>query len=153
MNGDKKNVFVVSLPPISQEEALYILGFQPPFEDIRFGPFTGNATLMRYDCSAYPTGMLCVFDQPDGHIFPVSCSCFGTDGSDRSMTISVFEDALIFYINLMGSTRQQERRVSNTSIALNTPEAVVYNESVQRSGRRCSVYTIVFSARQDRTIH
>ncbi|GAA6102545.1 basic immunoglobulin-like variable motif-containing protein [Tachysurus ichikawai] len=37
-----------SLPPISQEEALYILGFQPPFEDIRFGPFTGNATLMRW---------------------------------------------------------------------------------------------------------
>ncbi|XP_017278874.1 basic immunoglobulin-like variable motif-containing protein [Kryptolebias marmoratus] len=37
-----------SLPPISQEEALHILGFQPPFEEIRFGPFTGNATLMRW---------------------------------------------------------------------------------------------------------
>ncbi|KAJ7993378.1 hypothetical protein DPEC_G00271790 [Dallia pectoralis] len=37
-----------SLPPISQEEALQILGFQPPFEDIKFGPFTGNATLMRW---------------------------------------------------------------------------------------------------------
>ncbi|KAL6458181.1 hypothetical protein MHYP_G00334110 [Metynnis hypsauchen] len=37
-----------SLPPISQEEALHILGFQPPFEDIKFGPFTGNATLMRW---------------------------------------------------------------------------------------------------------
>lgn len=37
-----------SLPPISQEEALHILGFQPPFEEIKFGPFTGNATLMRY---------------------------------------------------------------------------------------------------------
>ncbi|XP_076004743.1 basic immunoglobulin-like variable motif-containing protein isoform X2 [Genypterus blacodes] len=37
-----------SLPPISQEEALNILGFQPPFEDIKFGPFTGNATLMRW---------------------------------------------------------------------------------------------------------
>uniref|UniRef100_A0A3Q3GTP5 Basic, immunoglobulin-like variable motif containing n=1 Tax=Labrus bergylta TaxID=56723 RepID=A0A3Q3GTP5_9LABR len=34
------------LPPISQEEALQILGFQPPFEEIKFGPFTGNATLM-----------------------------------------------------------------------------------------------------------
>uniref|UniRef100_A0A3Q3JVR7 Uncharacterized protein n=1 Tax=Monopterus albus TaxID=43700 RepID=A0A3Q3JVR7_MONAL len=34
------------LPPISQEEALHILGFQPPFEEIKFGPFTGNATLM-----------------------------------------------------------------------------------------------------------
>ncbi|XP_051567573.1 basic immunoglobulin-like variable motif-containing protein [Myxocyprinus asiaticus] len=37
-----------SLPPISQEEALHILGFLPPFEDIKFGPFTGNATLMRW---------------------------------------------------------------------------------------------------------
>ncbi|XP_064183044.1 basic immunoglobulin-like variable motif-containing protein isoform X2 [Anguilla rostrata] len=36
------------LPPISQEEALHILGFQPPFEEIKFGPFTGNATLMRW---------------------------------------------------------------------------------------------------------
>ncbi|XP_078258898.1 basic immunoglobulin-like variable motif-containing protein isoform X2 [Rhinoraja longicauda] len=37
-----------SLPPITQEEALHILGFRQPFEDIRFGPFTGNATLMRW---------------------------------------------------------------------------------------------------------
>ncbi|KAM8888095.1 basic immunoglobulin-like variable motif-containing protein [Synchiropus picturatus] len=37
-----------SLPPISQEEALHILGFQPPFDDIKFGPFTGNDTLMRW---------------------------------------------------------------------------------------------------------
>ncbi|XP_069746808.1 basic immunoglobulin-like variable motif-containing protein isoform X2 [Narcine bancroftii] len=37
-----------SLPPITQEEALHILGFHQPFEDIRFGPFTGNATLMRW---------------------------------------------------------------------------------------------------------
>ncbi|XP_060681774.1 basic immunoglobulin-like variable motif-containing protein isoform X1 [Hemiscyllium ocellatum] len=37
-----------SLPPITQEEALHILGFQQPYEDIRFGPFTGNATLMRW---------------------------------------------------------------------------------------------------------
>ncbi|XP_006846738.1 PREDICTED: DNA repair protein complementing XP-G cells-like isoform X1 [Chrysochloris asiatica] len=39
---------VGNLPPITQEEALHILGFQPPFEDIRFGPFTGNTTLMRW---------------------------------------------------------------------------------------------------------
>ncbi|XP_073425583.1 basic immunoglobulin-like variable motif-containing protein isoform X1 [Dendrobates tinctorius] len=37
-----------SLPPLTQEEALHILGFQPPFEEIRFGPFTGNTTLMRW---------------------------------------------------------------------------------------------------------
>uniref|UniRef100_UPI00398F173A DNA excision repair protein ERCC-5 n=1 Tax=Pristiophorus japonicus TaxID=55135 RepID=UPI00398F173A len=37
-----------SLPPITQEEALHILGFNQPYEDIRFGPFTGNATLMRW---------------------------------------------------------------------------------------------------------
>uniref|UniRef100_A0A8D0GME3 Basic, immunoglobulin-like variable motif containing n=1 Tax=Sphenodon punctatus TaxID=8508 RepID=A0A8D0GME3_SPHPU len=39
---------VGNLPPVTQEEALHILGFQPPFEDIRFGPFTGNTTLMRW---------------------------------------------------------------------------------------------------------
>ncbi|XP_068609394.1 basic immunoglobulin-like variable motif-containing protein [Brachionichthys hirsutus] len=37
-----------SLPPVSQEQALHILGFQPPFEEIKFGHFTGNATLMRW---------------------------------------------------------------------------------------------------------
>ncbi|XP_051009717.1 basic immunoglobulin-like variable motif-containing protein isoform X1 [Acomys russatus] len=37
-----------NLPPITQEDALHILGFQPPFEEIRFGPFTGNTTLMRW---------------------------------------------------------------------------------------------------------
>ncbi|XP_072832615.1 basic immunoglobulin-like variable motif-containing protein isoform X5 [Vicugna pacos] len=37
-----------NLPAVTQEEALHILGFQPPFEDIRFGPFTGNTTLMRW---------------------------------------------------------------------------------------------------------
>ncbi|OWF54608.1 uncharacterized protein LOC110443012 [Mizuhopecten yessoensis] len=37
-----------SLAPITQEEALTILGFKPPFDEIRFGPFTGNATLMTW---------------------------------------------------------------------------------------------------------
>ena len=37
-----------SLPPISQEEAMYVLGFRPPFDQIRFGPFTGNVTLFRW---------------------------------------------------------------------------------------------------------
>ncbi|XP_064870532.1 basic immunoglobulin-like variable motif-containing protein, partial [Oncorhynchus nerka] len=41
-------VCIFSLPPISQEGALQILGFQPPFEEIKFGPFTGNTTLMRW---------------------------------------------------------------------------------------------------------
>ena len=36
-----------SFPPVTQEEALTLLGFQPPFGEIRFGPFTGNATVMR----------------------------------------------------------------------------------------------------------
>lgn len=39
--------FNISLNPITQEEALTILGFKPPFGEIRFGPFTGNATLLR----------------------------------------------------------------------------------------------------------
>ncbi|CAD5117993.1 DgyrCDS6734 [Dimorphilus gyrociliatus] len=34
--------------PITQEEALLAIGFKPPFEEIKFGPFTGNATLMRW---------------------------------------------------------------------------------------------------------
>ena len=40
-------LFPASLPPVTQEDALTFLGFQPPFGDIKFGPFTGNATCMR----------------------------------------------------------------------------------------------------------
>ncbi|XP_069493156.1 basic immunoglobulin-like variable motif-containing protein isoform X1 [Ambystoma mexicanum] len=53
-----------SLPPLSQEEALHILGFQPPFEEIRFGPFTGNTTLMRW------------FRQINDHFHVKGCSYF-----------------------------------------------------------------------------
>ena len=38
---------LISLPPVTQEQALTVLGFQPPFGEIRFGPFTGNVTVMR----------------------------------------------------------------------------------------------------------
>ncbi|XP_052784533.1 basic immunoglobulin-like variable motif-containing protein isoform X2 [Mya arenaria] len=37
-----------NLHPITQEEALTTLTFRPPFSDIRFGPFTGNGTLIRW---------------------------------------------------------------------------------------------------------
>lgn len=37
-----------TLPPVSQEEVMTILGFEPPFDDIRWGGFTGNTTLMRW---------------------------------------------------------------------------------------------------------
>ncbi|GIQ84489.1 hypothetical protein KIPB_005986 [Kipferlia bialata] len=37
-----------TLPVLSQERALTILGFKAPFNAIRFGPFTGNATLQRW---------------------------------------------------------------------------------------------------------
>jgi hypothetical protein len=37
-----------NLPPITQEEALALLGFKKPYGEIRFGPFTGNATVMRW---------------------------------------------------------------------------------------------------------
>lgn len=38
-----------TLSPLTQEEALEILGFEEPsIDNIRFGPFTGNATLMRW---------------------------------------------------------------------------------------------------------
>jgi hypothetical protein len=36
------------LKPMTQEELLLILGFRPPFDAIRFGPFTGNGTLMKW---------------------------------------------------------------------------------------------------------
>ena len=36
-----------TLSPLTQEEALKILGFDEPFDYIRFGPFTGNSTLMK----------------------------------------------------------------------------------------------------------
>ena len=32
--------------PISTEEALEVLGFQPPYSDVKFGSFTGNDTLL-----------------------------------------------------------------------------------------------------------
>ncbi|KAG5485890.1 hypothetical protein CUR178_07484 [Leishmania enriettii] len=34
--------------PHSQEEIISILGFEPPFGDIAWGPFTGNVTLIRW---------------------------------------------------------------------------------------------------------
>eukprot|EP00761_Pharyngomonas_kirbyi_P014546 gb/GECH01014576.1/.p1 GENE.gb/GECH01014576.1/~~gb/GECH01014576.1/.p1 ORF type:complete len:466 (+),score=90.73 gb/GECH01014576.1/:1-1398(+) len=34
--------------PITQEQALNILGFQEPFTHIRFGPFTGNTSLFKW---------------------------------------------------------------------------------------------------------
>ncbi|KAI0209843.1 Basic immunoglobulin-like variable motif-containing protein [Lamellibrachia satsuma] len=34
--------------PITQEEALTLLGFQQPYGDIKFGPFTGNNTLLMW---------------------------------------------------------------------------------------------------------
>lgn len=39
--------YISRLKPLSQEQALNILGFEAPFDDIRFGPFTGNKTLMK----------------------------------------------------------------------------------------------------------
>lgn len=33
---------------MSQEQALNILGFDEPYNEIRFGPFTGNATLIKW---------------------------------------------------------------------------------------------------------
>eukprot|EP00759_Apiculatamorpha_spiralis_P015658 PhF_6_TR22280/c0_g1_i2/m.31515 len=60
-----------TLPPISQEEAMSVIGMSPPFEKVRWGPFTGNTTLMRwfhmlnkkYGC----TGKAFYFYKPHGH--------------------------------------------------------------------------------------
>lgn len=35
-------------PPVSQEEVMTVLGFEPPFGDIPWGGFTGNVTLIRW---------------------------------------------------------------------------------------------------------
>lgn len=72
-----------SLNPITQEEALRILGFQPPFEDIRFGPFTGNVTLLKW------------FRQLNEH-FKVKGRCFyfyKPHGRNRTLGVTP-EDAL-----------------------------------------------------------
>jgi hypothetical protein len=34
--------------PISTEEALEVLGFTPPYTDVKFGSFTGNDTLIQW---------------------------------------------------------------------------------------------------------
>ncbi|ESL07012.1 hypothetical protein TRSC58_05306 [Trypanosoma rangeli SC58] len=34
--------------PVAQEEIMSILGFAPPFDEILWGPFTGNGTLIRW---------------------------------------------------------------------------------------------------------
>jgi len=48
-NANLLKFVIFSKKPLTQEEALTILGFKPPFGEIRFGPFTGNATLMRWE--------------------------------------------------------------------------------------------------------
>lgn len=37
-----------NLPPLSQEEALVIVGINPPFDNVEFGSFTGNSTLIKW---------------------------------------------------------------------------------------------------------
>ena len=37
-----------TLPPVSQEEVMTILGFEFPFDNIKWGAFTGNLTLLRW---------------------------------------------------------------------------------------------------------
>ncbi|CCW61103.1 unnamed protein product [Phytomonas sp. EM1] len=36
------------VPPVTQEEVMTILGFEPPFGEIQWGGFTGNTTLIRW---------------------------------------------------------------------------------------------------------
>jgi len=50
-------------PILTQETALDILGFKQPFDDIRFGPFSGNSNILRW--------------------FNVLCKHFGVRGSAR----------------------------------------------------------------------
>ena len=39
---------VGTLRPISVEEALEVCGFKPPYQDVEFGKFTGNQTLIKW---------------------------------------------------------------------------------------------------------
>lgn len=100
---------------------MHILGFQPPFEDIKFGPFTGNATLMRY------TNLLEESEVLNNHfICGNACSSvhfFLPGGSDRSTTISECEAAPTFCTNHMENTRQLEKQVSPSAVALNCVSA------------------------------
>lgn len=58
-------MLMIDLYPVTQEQVLEILGFHPPYAEIRFGPFTGNETLMRW--------------------FRVLCSHFGVKGKAQYM--------------------------------------------------------------------
>ena len=48
---------------LTQEQALDILGFEQPFDEIRFGPFSGNSSLIRW--------------------FGILCKHFGVKGQAR----------------------------------------------------------------------
>ena len=50
-------------PILTQEQALEILGFEQPFDEIRFGPFSGNSSLIRW--------------------FGILCKHFGVKGQAR----------------------------------------------------------------------
>lgn len=114
-------ICIASLPPISQEEALHILGFQPPFEEIKFGPFTGNATLMRYRelldnlFKKKQTKSPVLKMHEDEWIF------FFAGGSDRLTTTSACEGAPTFSTNHMENIKQLEKQagpVCNASFTI-----------------------------------
>lgn len=119
-----KRIFVcfASLPPISQEEALHILGFQPPFEEIKFGPFTGNATLMRY--TKLPVSSLFLKKISFGECMHLSNQCVSPPGGlDKSTTISECEVAPIFCTNHTENTRPQVKQVSLSAVKLSPTSA------------------------------
>ncbi|XP_062521893.1 basic immunoglobulin-like variable motif-containing protein isoform X2 [Corticium candelabrum] len=64
--------------PITQEQALTVLGFAPSFDEIRFGPFTGNVTLMRW------------FQRLNKHfrVFGRSYFLYKPHGNDRTIGLS-----------------------------------------------------------------
>lgn len=79
-----------SLPPVTQEDALLYLGFQPPFGEIQFGRFTGNVTLMRWFKQLNErynvSGQAYYFYKPHGH--------GKTSGMNPSLALEKFKEGL-----------------------------------------------------------
>ncbi|XP_076454115.1 uncharacterized protein LOC143289128 isoform X2 [Babylonia areolata] len=70
-----------SLSPITQEEALSILGFQTPYDNIRFGPLTSNTVLLKW------------FQQLNDH-FQVSgrgCYLYKPHGKNQTTAVTAAE--------------------------------------------------------------
>lgn len=88
-----------TLKPLTQEDALKILGFTEPFDSIRFGPFTGNITLMKwfYELNAHFSlhGNASFFYKPVGA--NKTCGITSKLAKDRLQTLLRSKDSAFIY--------------------------------------------------------